>query len=272
MAKGGLGSRLLVAAWGIPLLLGLTLLGGWWTALLVAVIALLAQIEYYRLHGALGRRPLKIIGVILGVFIVAAWSIGGNAIVWVVVTAFLVILMCGMLLERSHADVLATFGGVCYPPLMMGTFLLVRGWEGAISSSHDDGQWLALCMWGAIWIGDTAAYLGGRMFGKNPLAPRISPKKTTEGFMFGLFGSVVFCLVWWRAGLTYLDTALVVGLAAGLFGQMGDLAESTVKREASVKDSSGFLPGHGGILDRFDSFMTTAPVVAMYLLIRDRIM
>jgi len=270
MKKGGLGSRLLVAAWGIPHLLGLTWLGGWWTGLLVAVIAFIAQNEYYNLQKNLDRNPLKTLGLGFGLVVVLTWVLGYEYLPWIIIAAFLIISTAGVLKSRSHHDILATLGGICYIPLLIGSFVFIRGWNCGGAPS-DAGKWLALCVWGAIWVGDTAAYAGGRLMGRHKLAPAISPNKTIEGFIFGFLGSVLFGLFWWRLGLVWFDLGLVVGITAGLFGPIGDLVESAMKRESGVKDTSSFLPGHGGILDRFDSLLFTAPVVAMYLIIRPEV-
>lgn len=267
MKSGGLGSRLLVAAWGIPLLLGLTWLGGWWFWGLVTAIALLAQWEYYRLQPAIGAQPLMWLGIFGGAVITVGWMVGGWMIPWLLALIASLLLLAGMAQHKPHRDFLATLGGVCYPPLLAGSFLVVRAWlpgEGDMGS----GRMLAFAIWGAIWVGDTAAYAGGRLFGKHPLAPTVSPHKTQEGFWAGLIGAMGFGLLWWGLRLIPLDLALATGLAAGIFGQLGDLAESAIKREAGVKDSGNLLPGHGGILDRFDSLFITAPVVASYLLVR----
>jgi phosphatidate cytidylyltransferase len=115
-----------------------------------------------------------------------------------------------------------------------------------------------------IWAGDTAAYYGGRALGRHLLAPRVSPKKTIEGAVAGLLASVIAGTV---GGVWYLGepssrwlTFAVLSLVTAVAGQAGDLAESVLKRSASVKDSSSVLPGHGGILDRLDSLFFAAPV------------
>jgi phosphatidate cytidylyltransferase len=117
-----------------------------------------------------------------------------------------------------------------------------------------------------LWAGDTAAIFAGRAFGKRLLAPSISPKKTVEGAA----ANFIACMIaaW---GLGYwlripIPQSLVCGVIAGLFGQAGDLFESWVKRQADLKDSGNLLPGHGGIMDRIDSFLFTAPFVALVLL------
>ena len=118
-----------------------------------------------------------------------------------------------------------------------------------------------LTLLGTIWIGDAAAYYGGRLLGRHLLAPRISPKKTVEGAFAGLIGSIVsgVLLGTWLTGQssTFL---LAASFCAAVVGQLGDLAESALKRSSGVKDSSSLLPGHGGMLDRLDSVLFAAPV------------
>lgn len=117
-----------------------------------------------------------------------------------------------------------------------------------------------------VWAGDIAAIFAGKAFGKRPLAPKISPKKTVEGSLANLFAAV---LVAWALGrLLGLSDArgLGAGVAVGLLGQAGDLFESWLKRRADVKDSGTLLPGHGGVLDRIDSVLFAAPAVAAILL------
>ncbi len=267
MKRGGLGSRLLVAAWGIPHLLGLTWLGGWWTTALIAGISLMALNEYYQLQYILGRKPVKLPGLIAGLLVVLMWMIDYSSFPWILITIFLVIATIALLRGRSHLDIVSTFGGICYIPLLAGSFVFLREWEGG-GQILNEGRWLALCVLGAIWICDTAAYAGGRLMGKHKLASSISPNKTVEGFLFGLFGAILFCLIWHWFDLIQLDVALAVGIAAGVLGQGCDLFESALKRECGVKDAGSLLPGHGGILDRFDSFLFTVPSVAMYLAVR----
>jgi phosphatidate cytidylyltransferase len=263
--KGGLASRLLVAAWGIPLVVGLTWLGGWWTTVLIAGIALIGQYEYYRMQIKLGRTPLVEVGLFAGVALIVMWQVGGmEAIGWSLAGLTLVLSLAVLLTNRKHADTLATLGGVVYPSLLIGSFLLIRGYsEGGL-----DGRLLAMALWGSLWICDTGAYFGGRLTGKHPLMPAVSPKKTVEGFLWGAFGAVLLCTFLWRFDFVPWDTALVLAIAAGIIGQLGDLVESAMKREADVKDSGVFLPGHGGALDRFDSLLAAAPVLAMYLTVR----
>jgi phosphatidate cytidylyltransferase len=120
---------------------------------------------------------------------------------------------------------------------------------------------MILLLFVIIWVGDTCAYYGGRALGRHLLAPKVSPKKTVEGAIAGLLGSVIAGTIGgvWLLGQPLLNLAGISAVTA-IAGQLGDLAESVLKRSAGVKDSSSVLPGHGGILDRLDSLFFAAPV------------
>lgn len=116
-----------------------------------------------------------------------------------------------------------------------------------------------------LWAGDTAAILVGRLIGKTPLAPDISPKKTVEGGVANLLACIGTCfLIGYIIHYSWLP-CLLCGISAGLLGQYGDLFESWIKRDAGLKDSGSILPGHGGLMDRIDSMLFTAPAVALIL-------
>ena len=131
------------------------------------------------------------------------------------------------------------------------------------------GAYLFLLMF-AIWGNDSAAYIIGKKFGKKQLSPVISPNKTIEGSIAGLVvaiaTSLAFGLLFERAFITqtWMHYA-VIGAIIGVFGQISDLSESLIKRDAGVKDSSKIVPGHGGVLDRMDSFIFTAPLLYYYV-------
>ena len=120
-------------------------------------------------------------------------------------------------------------------------------------------NYLPLILLFSLWSGDTFAYFTGKKFGRIPLVPQISPKKTVEGFAGAVAGSlIVIVLTVNLSGLT-VTKAIIAGILIGIFGQFGDIFESLCKRVSGVKDSSALIPGHGGILDRMDSFIFTAP-------------
>jgi len=123
---------------------------------------------------------------------------------------------------------------------------------------------LILFIFTMIWASDTFAYLAGRSFGKRPFAPKLSPKKTIEGFAGGVLGTIATGFgVNYYWGLLDMDVALVLAAAVAIVAPFGDLVASSLKREADVKDSGVFLPGHGGALDRLDSFLTAAPIAIL---------
>ncbi|MDD8018615.1 MAG: phosphatidate cytidylyltransferase [Bacteroidota bacterium] len=119
----------------------------------------------------------------------------------------------------------------------------------------------------SIWICDTAAYFGGLSMGRHKLFPRVSPNKSWEGAVWGFFGAVVTMVVMQKLFLPYLQfhQAVIIGIIIGVFGQIGDLVESLLKRDAGVKDSSTLIPGHGGVLDRFDSLIFVSPILYLYM-------
>lgn len=129
----------------------------------------------------------------------------------------------------------------------------------------DMGPSVILIVLAICWIGDSAAYFVGIAFGKNKLLPRVSPKKSWEGFFGGLAGSVIGSIVVGSFTSISLMPLIVLGLTGGIAGVFGDLFESALKRDAGIKDSSSILLGHGGILDRFDSAVVVAPVAVVVL-------
>ena len=127
--------------------------------------------------------------------------------------------------------------------------------------------YLLLSMFVSVWVCDSAAYFAGRAFGKHKLFARVSPKKSWEGAIAGvIFSTLSFALL----THTFLENfplihGICIGLLIGIIGPIGDLCESLLKRDANIKDSSSLIPGHGGVLDRFDSIMFVAPTIYIYL-------
>jgi phosphatidate cytidylyltransferase len=127
-------------------------------------------------------------------------------------------------------------------------------------------QWMMI-LFAVIWSGDSAAMIVGKKFGRTPFAPALSPKKTNEGALGGLVAGVAAAALLQRFLFQELPLAHIVGtsLLVGIFSQLGDLAESMLKRAAEIKDSSHLIPGHGGVLDRLDSLLFGFPVLYLYL-------
>jgi phosphatidate cytidylyltransferase len=121
-----------------------------------------------------------------------------------------------------------------------------------------------------VWVSDSFAFFGGKLFGRHKLAERISPKKTWEGSIIGFVVTIIAGVVLWN--LVYPQISLIhflaVTIIVGVFAQIGDLFESHLKRSVEVKDSSNIIPGHGGVLDRFDSLLFSVPALYIYLYLR----
>lgn len=149
--------------------------------------------------------------------------------------------------------------GLFYAPVLMAPIVWIR--------SDGEGVGLIFYLLAATWLGDTGAYFAGRAFGKTPLFPRVSPKKTVEGVIGGAALAVVGCLVVKAIALPNWGwvEAAVVAAVLDLAGVVGDLAESMLKRAWGVKDSGWIMPGHGGILDRIDSLLFTAPLLFVWI-------
>jgi phosphatidate cytidylyltransferase len=255
-----------------PVLAAIFCTSPWPILALLVVIALIGIGEVHRLTG----QVLSFLGAILipaiTVFIIRPFS--GNedvmtnpypSLAFVAGVAFLlgVVSLLAVPANRKKSHPLAPFfAGWLVGPLM-ALFALHQ-------SSKPGEMWAfaspVLMAIVPLWAGDTAAIFAGKAFGKHKLAPSISPKKTVEGGVANL----IFCmLAAWGLGVWLkvpLVQSLSCGFAAGVFGQMGDLFESWLKRRVDLKDSGTLLPGHGGVLDRIDSILFTAPCVAMILL------
>ncbi|MFM2308194.1 MAG: hypothetical protein RLY87_314 [Chloroflexota bacterium] len=166
-----------------------------------------------------------------------------------------------------------SLAAICYIPLLLSHLILMRTIDtplsgGPLSTLVSPGfAWIVFSL-ATTWLADTCAFFTGRSFGKTPLAPRLSPKKTWEGSVGGFFGAIVTAItVAYLFGLPIsLPVIVGFGALAGVLGPIGDLAESHVKRQLGIKDAGSLLPGHGGMLDRIDSILFMVPI--MYYLIR----
>lgn len=241
---------------GLVLLAALFFGGVWGLATLAAVIAALATAELYALARRERRLPNELFGLIAVVampFAAAAWGSGGLT----PVLAWLLIASLGwhvaFRLVRLSDTAITVFGAL-YVGYGLSHVVLIR--------ELDHGLMTAFVMILSIWANDVFAYLVGSAVGRHRLAPRISPKKSWEGLAAGTAGTVA---VWVAggllAGIPATPFALAaIGLTCAMAAVTGDLAESRIKREVGVKDSGALIPGHGGFLDRFDSFILVSVV------------
>lgn len=248
--------RVLTALVGIPALLFLIHSGGVAFALFVAGVAALSTYEY-GLILMIGRRPVqRVVVVLAGLALALALALGANVSLVAAATVAAVILREMASREHSLDRVALTLFGAFFVGWMPAHLALIR-------DIRPSGEVFTFMLFVAIWVMDTAAYAVGKTLGRSKLAPELSPKKTWEGFAAG-FAAAIGVVLAFRAfnpGLLTAGRALAVGLVIGVGGQVSDLAESLVKRAVGVKDSGALLPGHGGVMDRFDSFILAAPAV-----------
>ena len=170
--------------------------------------------------------------------------------------------------KQTVVNTSSTLLGVLYIGWLGSHVVALRELPGTLGVPYAQGMSFALLPFFLAWTCDTAAYLVGRSWGRRRLAPNVSPGKSVEGAVGGLVACVLAAAAAraWFAPYLQLIPALVLGLLVGVFAQLGDLVESLLKRDAETKESSSLIPGHGGVLDRFDSILFTAPLVYYFLL------
>lgn len=272
-----LAQRIGFAAVAIPVALGVVYLGGWPLVAVVSVAATLGARELYDFARRQGTEPLTRTGLVSAALLPAlaylnvtrivdlaewGWFIGGLWLVGVLTIA----LFRRTPARRPFASTSATLFGILYPA-GLATFLIpIR--HATHSTSSWAGAWMVFFPLVITWICDTAAMFGGKAIGGRKLWPAISPGKTWAGSIAGVVGALATVplmnvLILDRVGVALpLWQGLVFALVLSVVGQIGDLAESLYKREVGVKDSSALIPGHGGVLDRFDSLYFVLPVSA----------
>jgi len=283
-------SRIISGIIAIAVALAATVLGSWYFTLVIAVSVFLGQLEYFNLVQSRGIVPaakttlfvsqvLLILCTVQGSLADAVLPLGGTVI------CFYLLFQPKM---STIADISASIMGLFYVAYLSSYWVRLRAIGSlAISNLPLQGYWpqswteilepknlatlpqgftLTALTFLCIWAADIGAYIIGKFFGKTRLSD-ISPKKTVEGAAFGIAASVVVAI----AGAYYLQlpkfffTGTTLGLLIGIASLLGDLTESMLKRDAGVKDSGQLIPGHGGILDRTDSYIFTAPLVYYFV-------
>ena len=277
-------TRTAVAAVGIPIAVAAMYLGGWVLAALLALCAVLAARELFRMAEKKRALPLDAVGLAGAAGLIALAAVEpARGIDTPLLNAGLVVIVLAALTasiwQRGVAgepllSVAVTVLGAVYPALLMFA-LFLRHLPDVASPLH--GTAILLFPVVLTWLSDTFAYFAGRMWGKKKLIPKVSPGKTVAGSLGAVIGTPLAALGYsillqrfptWQMGVM---EALVFGILVSVAAQVGDLAESLLKRDAGVKDSGRLLPGHGGALDRFDSLFFTLPLgYAFFVLVVGR--
>lgn len=242
-----------IVGWGNP----------WLFDGVVALIAVLAMHEFLTFGKKKGYDLPNVLCTIITLIIMAGFILQELSVELGVFVALLAIpawyVFSGKSLENALPSSAVAVLATMYVGMLCGSLIRLR-------NDFPEGSKLVFFLLLVVWLGDTGAYYVGKAFGRRKLSPRISPKKTIEGMMGGVGASVIAAVV---IHFTFLDAfplhhAIIAGAILSLAGVVGDLAESMWKRSADVKDSGTLLPGHGGLLDRFDSVLFTAPILYVY--------
>jgi len=278
-SEKSIGGRTLVNALGIPAILFFIYLGDLAFAGFVAVVSLIAIREFYLLGGNRQIYPQFFAGYVMTILIILYYYFGpGNPLTIVrpgelLLIITVLVIFAEMFREKNNSlsNITNTLGGIVYIPLLLGTMVGLREIDPIDPTL---GMKLTFCLFVGVWTCDSAAYFVGLNWGKHKLIERISPKKTVEGGAAGLVAACVFFLIIYKldilsseysmAGIHSIDY-IIFSIIIGIIGQSGDFAESLMKRDMGVKDTSSFLAGHGGVLDRFDSLIFASPVMFLYL-------
>lgn len=267
-----MGTRILTAVIGLPIIVGLILLGNPILQLTILGISLIGVFEFYRAIEDT-HKPMKYIGYSATIIYFLCLDLVQNYF-----SIFLSLLILATLLtmvlyypKYEIVDVALTIIGVLYIPVLFGFIVLIRK-----TQYGDFWIWLIFL---SSWGSDTFAYFTGRALGKHKLAPILSPKKTIEGSIGGMIGAGVLGFIYtiiythYRYNILegYIVLVVIAVVVAALISQFGDLAASAIKRKYNKKDFGNLLPGHGGILDRFDSILFVAPMIYIAAQVAEKI-
>ncbi len=269
-AKGGrraVWNRIIASIVFIPCLIIISRRGGFYYLLLIDIMILVGLWEFYKMMEAKGLQPYKAIGIISGLAL--SWYVFFQQGIYA--NFFLSIIFIGvMVLELARREkglavyhISVTIFGVLYIAWLGSHLILLRELPHLKGLDYSVGFSIVIVAFVLTWCYDTGAYTVGKIFGRHRIFPSISPGKTVEGIIGGVVFSIMGIIVTNMLLDTYLSSFQAVGLAlvASVVGQLGDLVESMIKRDVKIKDSSDTIPGHGGVLDRFDSLLFSSPLI-----------
>lgn len=264
--------RTTITVLGIPALAALTLFTNWAFAIFFTIAGGLVLREMFDAMRKHELSPDTVLGYTIYLALVVI--IVGSTAEYLVALLFLSIF--GLFIvelfrkeQRVFENLSVTFFAVLFVALVMGSFIQTRNLNLADFEGWGNfGGRLMLTIFLAVWVCDMLAYLIGSAIGKHKIFPRVSPNKSWEGSLAGLFGAIltvyVLTITQFIPQLGWIDI-VALGVIAGGFGQVGDFAESLVKRDVGIKDSSNLIPGHGGAWDRLDSLFFAVPLSYLYI-------
>ncbi len=249
-------TRIIISFFAIPLMLFLSYKGGYYFSVFSIIIAALCLHEFYSLFDHKGFHVLKIPGLIYSSALIVSWIYFPEYFAYILCSSALFFLIEALRKERRN---------IYNTPIMIAGLVYIS-LPFALLSELDRDYRIIFLLFTLVWVLDSAAFFGGKIFGKHRLSS-ISPQKTIEGAVFGFIFTVIAAVLFYflTDNLITINESVIIGVLAGILGQAGDLFESYLKRATGVKDSSNIIPGHGGMLDRFDSLIFITPVIYVYL-------
>ncbi|GFZ84111.1 phosphatidate cytidylyltransferase [Paenibacillus marchantiophytorum] len=243
------------------LFITLLVLGGYWYAGLIVLVSILGYREYLQMNGYSKFKLTSAVGLIALLYITIPWDWVGisipltsTAVIWLLM--FLLLFITVATKNKITIDQVSV--------MLLGVVYIGFGFYYMISSRlAEHGLFWTILVFVCIWASDSGAYFVGSKLGKNLLWPQISPKKSVEGAVGGVVISMIIALVfaWYAPDLLGYGRALFLGLVIAVVGQVGDLIQSAYKRVKGIKDTGTLLPGHGGVLDRMDSWLIVFPFI-----------
>lgn len=269
MAHSNTATRILVSIIAIPAIIAVTYFGKVPFLIFVLAISLMAFYEFTLML----RKKNSYVNFLMG-FIAVGFLILNQYFPMMNTYSFFIIWLVVLLiieLFRNKESALSNLGATLLSVMFLGLFgsslLGIREFYSIDDEFYVNGGYLIISVMVTIWVCDSAAFFGGTALGKHKLFPRVSPNKSWEGAIFGFVFAIITMVIAKFVVLNFLEwkDVFIIGLIVGIIGQIGDLVESLIKRDAGVKDSSALIPGHGGIFDRFDSLLFSAPVIYFYL-------
>lgn len=252
---------------GVVLLIAVLAFGTPFVEFAVVLIAAMASMELSNATGIAVNKKLQITTVAGTVFLIAS-QFFGNTLFAPAMYVYIVVVFAVYMINMETIklkDISITFFLAVYIAFMFGHLILVRNMY--------NGHLLVWFVFIGAFITDTAALFGGKYFGKHKLCPKLSPKKTVEGAISGVIGCVIATLVYCLICLIgfgvspHFGYAVIIALGASVVSQIGDLSASCIKRQFGIKDYGKIMPGHGGVMDRFDSVLFVAPFIYYILII-----
>lgn len=255
--------RVISAILAIPLLFFFTIMGGYTFKFGVMVLSLIAVYEYVNAYMESKNKSISLIlylGILINSFIV--FSKLNIELIFLMIILTTILSMATPIFTKKYNVISSaiTVIGLIYIVCFFDFLVFIR--------EKENGNKLIWLVFIIAWASDTFAYYFGRFFGKHKLCPEVSPKKTIEGSIGGIIGSIIGVSVWFiifKPTNINLFSLIILGIVGGSISQIGDLSASLIKRFVNIKDYGKIMPGHGGVLDRFDSILFIAPVVYYYI-------